>query len=783
MITKTIRSLAIIGALAFFAGKPANAQLPPTNGLQLWLKADAITGLADGQKIATWSDISSNGFHATQATVANQPVFHTNVLNSLPAVRFSDDGSTSAGNTNINHLTSSLTLNGNSNAVTAIIVFRSNFIGVRDTLIQPLGSGSTWLYTQLNNTPGSTPATNLINSASGRTLTAHAGYQAGTWTIVSAVQNPANATLDMFRDGVSEGSTDIGTTSAASSGGWLFGANKTMTGNGLSGDIAEILIYGSALSITDRRAAEEYLAMKYNLPVKENILTDTFNTADTTDVSADLATRQTGMRAPITNTPPFYTVKNSVTDTIEIRTNTLKISILDVLASPSSPPTKVSPNLNFLGSEGNFSFRFSCDVNPTANNVNEDSWAGIKVRGGSTLQSVLDVDGLGLLIRPLGAVNVFEGPNLIALATVTSNTGHRVVIEVVSDVASLTIDGTPVAFTNGQYTWLLSNANSANFVTLCSHATAAAMPAASVFDNFVFSVIPVSPPPTSVILTDNFNTANTTNLDSNLTSRQTGTAAPQGYFFNLTSGVSAAIEGNQLSITNVDGVNSTGTIFPGVNFQPYESSSSFRIRCKVTPVVTAGDSWAGIKIREPNPNVGAVGGQGLGIIVRPGGAWHAFQGETNIANGAVLPAGTYAYDIRVVTNVTKVYINDQLLNLGGNYTMPATNSPASYVSLSSFGGGAVVGARATFDDFEYTVPVSVPPTPVQPVLINPNRAGGNFSFQFNSESGFVYTTEYKDALSQPSWNFLSATNGTGGLVTVTDSSAAGLQRFYRVRTP
>jgi len=57
--------------------------------LQQWLKADAITGKVDGDKISQWDDSSGNGNHATQGAGANQPLYKTNRLNNLPAVYIS----------------------------------------------------------------------------------------------------------------------------------------------------------------------------------------------------------------------------------------------------------------------------------------------------------------------------------------------------------------------------------------------------------------------------------------------------------------------------------------------------------------------------------------------------------------------------------------------------------------------------------------------------------------------------------------------------------------------
>ncbi|MCA1590977.1 MAG: hypothetical protein LC734_11470, partial [Acidobacteria bacterium] len=61
------------------------------SGLQLWLKADALAGLADGTAVSSWTDSSGNGRAAAQASGTLQPLYKTAIVNSLPVVRF--DGS------------------------------------------------------------------------------------------------------------------------------------------------------------------------------------------------------------------------------------------------------------------------------------------------------------------------------------------------------------------------------------------------------------------------------------------------------------------------------------------------------------------------------------------------------------------------------------------------------------------------------------------------------------------------------------------------------------------
>lgn len=54
----------------------------------LWLKADAITPVANGTALSVWPDSSGNGRNAGQVTVGKQPTYRTAVWNDKPTVRF-----------------------------------------------------------------------------------------------------------------------------------------------------------------------------------------------------------------------------------------------------------------------------------------------------------------------------------------------------------------------------------------------------------------------------------------------------------------------------------------------------------------------------------------------------------------------------------------------------------------------------------------------------------------------------------------------------------------------
>jgi hypothetical protein len=70
------------------------------------------------------------------------------------------------------------------------------------------------------------------------------------------------------------------------------------------------------------------------------------------------------------------------------------------------------------------------------------------------------------------------------------------------------------------------------------------------------------------------------------------------------------------------------------------------------------------------------------------------------------------------------------------------------------------------------------------LLINPGSAqiqNGNFTFGVGTTAGKTYRVEYKDELGETMWHPLGADRvATGPTLTITDSLAGHLQRYYRV---
>ena len=65
---------------------------PKSLGVRAAYDARYISGLSDGAAVSSWSDLSGNGFTATQGTTARQPSYKTAAIGGSPSVRFDGAG-------------------------------------------------------------------------------------------------------------------------------------------------------------------------------------------------------------------------------------------------------------------------------------------------------------------------------------------------------------------------------------------------------------------------------------------------------------------------------------------------------------------------------------------------------------------------------------------------------------------------------------------------------------------------------------------------------------------
>ncbi|MBK8949384.1 MAG: hypothetical protein IPM68_11160 [Flavobacteriales bacterium] len=232
----------------------------------LWLSADrgvynnAGTTLAsNGDNVRQWNDRSGNGRHAGETVLANRPNLATAVLNGLPVVRYTAANNDrlvstglSAGNQAsawvVTRFTSLPSPNpgllqgaATGNALAGSAALKNLGMWVSSSNTRPWGRGirSDGTLLEISQTTNSSAGTfYIINNNYGASL------------IQQYINN--NAAGSVATDGTLRSWTDMCVGMQAGSEGW-------------NGDIAEVIVFNTALNATQRLVVANYLAAKYGL--------------------------------------------------------------------------------------------------------------------------------------------------------------------------------------------------------------------------------------------------------------------------------------------------------------------------------------------------------------------------------------------------------------------------------------------------------------------------------------------------------------------------------------
>lgn len=219
------------------------SQIP---GLVLWLDASQIAGLNDGDAVATWSDLSGNGFDFTQSSASLKPIYKTGIQNGLAVVRFDgvDDVLKRTG-----FLTSSTT--------TTFIVCKRSAGGGTQNAVTLTSNGGTDAYVLL---------------CSKTTLSSNWGAFYGSWVSSSYSVDGVWRCLQLKVNGFADITLKTDTNAGESGvGGAFYGMNNSTIGNDQfsqahSGDIAEILHYDTVLNEATCSVVVSYLRNKWGTP-------------------------------------------------------------------------------------------------------------------------------------------------------------------------------------------------------------------------------------------------------------------------------------------------------------------------------------------------------------------------------------------------------------------------------------------------------------------------------------------------------------------------------------
>lgn len=226
--------------------------IPPTiTSLEAWYDASILTGANNDSK-STWADSSGNGFNLTEVTGGFGPQLKTSSINGLNTLQF--DG-------NRKYSIATTILNGATAASWAAVFVNDNDPrtgGDIGALIDGIGSSGSdthqpytdqTIYDGFATTVRKTVGDPTPSLASPRVAVVRSATNDFTWHL----------------DGTSIFSTGTNTVGIQGSGVGVrrIGANKSDTGDNCK--IAEMCVFRSALTSTERQQMEGYLAWKWGL--------------------------------------------------------------------------------------------------------------------------------------------------------------------------------------------------------------------------------------------------------------------------------------------------------------------------------------------------------------------------------------------------------------------------------------------------------------------------------------------------------------------------------------
>ncbi len=235
-----------------------DTELPYMTGLQLWLDASDPnndgTENVHGASVATWVDKSSNDNDAVQATAANKPTYTIGGINGRPVMTFdgTTDYMTISDNASLD-LVSNLTIFSIATTDTTAPAITSRFF--------QKGSGGGGFGFGI----GTTGRKIRFTTAGVKDYDSSGVYWSSTATpYLTSIVFDGSYDVTFYRDGVTKGTVTHNAAGTTNSLALYIGQNGG--GSGFwDGNMAEIVLYNTALSDGNRGLVESYLCDKWGI--------------------------------------------------------------------------------------------------------------------------------------------------------------------------------------------------------------------------------------------------------------------------------------------------------------------------------------------------------------------------------------------------------------------------------------------------------------------------------------------------------------------------------------
>ena len=253
-----------------FDGPGGIGGLNGLSDLKIWLKADSIDELSNGDQLDVWYDQSGNNINFEQSNNSSKPIFYNNIINNNPVIRFD-------GIDDYLLYPSFQLFETNSSSVTIFIVFKADTLSSQKMLfMQPHVNCTNGLELAYKTGDGDRPNFGLHSGCGNASIMQNdlsSSYNIMSIHILSTGQAPDN--INIFENGSLQ-SMEIDNSGWPAAASYGTNANKLIiaardpSNNGSfsefhQGDINEIIIYKNSINDASRIIINNYLSSKYDI--------------------------------------------------------------------------------------------------------------------------------------------------------------------------------------------------------------------------------------------------------------------------------------------------------------------------------------------------------------------------------------------------------------------------------------------------------------------------------------------------------------------------------------